>query len=214
MALLNASLAAGVKARPDHEIVPGVPYPSDMWSRHVLLVAGVGSGKSMALRRLIRKVLRAGESILLFDPKGEFTKGFAGPDILAPWDARSLAWDIAKDMRNVGDMRRFAASMVRDSTDPMWANAARQILVGFMIHLKSTKESDWGWRELADLMALPQARILPMMADCHPEASREEGTGTTSFSPRCRSMARPRRLAWIRMSTTRKPMSPVPITRR
>lgn len=172
VALLNAALATGVKARPDHEIAPGVRYPSDMWSRHVLLVAGVGSGKSTALRRLIRTVLRAGESILLFDPKGEFTKGFAGPDILAPWDVRSLAWDIAKDMRNVGDMRRFAASMIRDSTDPMWGNAARQILVGFMIHLKSTREREWGWRELADLMALPQARILPMMADCHPEAIR------------------------------------------
>lgn len=172
LALLNASLAASVKARPDHEIAPGVPYPSDMWSRHVLFIAGVGSGKSTALRRLIRKVLRANESILLFDPKGEFTKGFAGPDILAPWDARSLAWDIAKDMRNVGDMRRFAGAMIRESTDPMWANAARQILVGFLIHLKSTRENDWGWRELADLMALPQARILPMMADHHPEAIR------------------------------------------
>jgi len=169
---LNASLAARVKARPDHAIAPGVPYPASMWSRHVLVVAGTGAGKSTVLKPIIKAVIDAGESVLLFDPKGEFTKGFGAPEILAPWDSRSLAWDIAKDMRNVGDMRRFASSMIREAQDPMWSNAARQLLVGFLIYLKATRGQRWGWRELADMVSTPQANILPMMTAYHPEAVR------------------------------------------
>lgn len=169
---LRAEMAPRAKARPDHPIAPGIPYPADMWTRHVLVVAGTGAGKSTVLRPLIEKVVAAGESLLLFDPKGEFTKGFGGPQIIAPWDARSLAWDIARDMRNIGDMRRFAASMVREAHDPMWSNAARQLLVGFMIYLKATRELAWGWRELAEMLATPQANILPIMSEYHPEAVR------------------------------------------
>jgi len=169
---LRAEMAPRAKARPDHPIAPGLPYPADMWTRHVLVVAGTGSGKSTFLRPLIAATIGAGESLLLFDPKGEFTKGFGGIEILAPWDERSLAWDIAKDMRNIGDMRRFAATMVREAQDPMWSNAARQLMVGFMIYLNETRGRDWGWRELAEMVSTPQQNILPIMSEYHPEAIR------------------------------------------
>lgn len=169
---LRAELARRVKKNPDHEIALGVAYPSDLWCRHALLVAGTGAGKSTALRPLIAKVVASGESMLLFDPKGEFTKAFPEPSLLAPWDARSLCWDVAKDLRNVGDMRRFAGAMIREAQDPMWSNAARQLLVGFLICLKSTRGEKWGWRELADMMALPQSSVLSVMSEYHPEAAR------------------------------------------
>ena len=179
---LNAALAKRVKRRPDHEIAPGVLYPSDMWTRHVLVVGGVGSGKSTAIKPLIAKIEASGEQMLLFDPKSEFTMGFAKPKILAPWDARSLSWDLAKDMRNSLDMRRFAASMIKESQDPMWSNASRQLLVGLMIYLKRTRGVDWGWRELSDLIALPQDSLLSIMKRFHPEAIRavEKASVTTA----------------------------------
>ena len=120
--------------------------------------------------------------MLLFDPKSEFTMGFAKPRILAPWDARSLSWDIAKDMRNSLDMRRFAASMIKESQDPMWSNASRQLLVGLMIYLKRTRGADWGWQELSDLIALPQDSLLSIMKRFHPEAIRavEKASVTTA----------------------------------
>lgn len=179
---LNGRLAARVKARPDFEIAPGVAYPADMWTRHVLLVGGVGSGKSTALKPLIDKVVRAGEPALIFDPKSEFTIGFGRPAILAPWDARSLVWDLARDMRNALDMRRFAATMIKESQDPMWSNASRQLLVGLMLYLKGTRGDDWGWPELADLLSQPQASLLPIMRKWHPEAARsvEKASVTTA----------------------------------
>lgn len=179
---INQALAARVKRRPDHEIAPGVPFSSDMWTRHVLVVGGVGSGKSTAIKPLIEKVVASGEQMILFDPKSEFTMAFPSPAIIAPWDKRSLSWDVAKDMRNPLDMRRFAATMVRESQDPMWSNASRQLLVGLMIYLKSTRGADWGWRELAELVALPQSSLLPIMQKYHPEAIRavEKASVTTA----------------------------------
>ena len=179
---LASKLRGQARRRPDHEIAPGVPYPADLWTRHLLVVGGVGSGKSTAIKPLIDKVVKAREQMLIFDPKGEFTSGFSGPALLAPWDARSLAWDIAKDMRNILDMRRFASCMVRDSTDPMWSNAAKQLLVGLLFHLKGTLGTGWGWRELRSLVALPQPELLPIMRRWHPEAVRavEKASVTTA----------------------------------
>lgn len=182
IAVLNAKLRGAVAERPDHEIAPGVPFPTDMHTRHILLVGGTGSGKSTVMKGLIDQVVGAGEQILLFDPKSEFTTTFGQPEIFAPWDARSLSWDIARDMRNPLDMRRFAAAMIRDSHDPMWSNASRQLLVGVMIHLKATRGDGWGWSELADYLALPQVELLEIMRRHHPEAVRsvEKASVTTA----------------------------------
>jgi hypothetical protein len=180
--VLRARLHARMKSRPDFEIAPAVPYPADMWTRHVLVLGGVGSGKSTAIKPLLEKVLSAGDQALIFDPKGEFTEGFKGPQILAPWDKRSLAWDLAADLRNIQDMRRFAASMIKSSQDPMWANAARQLLVGLLIHLSLTRGKDWGWSELAALVVLQQPELLSIMQRVHPEAVRavESASVTTA----------------------------------
>ncbi|MEX3555518.1 MAG: type IV secretion system DNA-binding domain-containing protein [Burkholderia gladioli] len=166
----------------DHELAPGIPWPSSMWTRHTLLVGGVGSGKSTVLRPLIEKIVVADEALFLFDPKGEFTSAFDGPAIVAPWDRRSFAWDIARDLRNIADMRRFAKSVIAEGHDPMWGNAARQLLVGLLVHLRSTQGANWGWRELSQLVSLPQPALLAIMSNCHPEGVRaiERASVTTT----------------------------------
>lgn len=159
-------------AIPDFDFAPGVPYPSQIWSQHVLAVGGVGAGKSTFMRPLLQRIVQSGDRLLCFDPKGEFTAGFKAPIIVAPWDARSYAWDIAADMRNHGDMERFAAAVIKDSQDPMWSNAARGLLVGFLVYLQSARGTQWGWQDLADMLTLPEEDILPLMQRYYPEASR------------------------------------------
>ncbi|UVS86704.1 DUF87 domain-containing protein [Burkholderia glumae] len=171
-----------VERQRDHDLAPKVPWPASQWAKHVLIVGGVGSGKSTALRPLLRKIVDADEQLFLFDPKGEFTAAFEKPAIVAPWDSRSFAWDLAKDLRNVQDMRRFAGSVIKESHDPMWSNAARQLLVGLLIHLRQTRGAGWGWRELSDLVSLPQPALLSIMSTCHSEAIRavEKASVTTT----------------------------------
>jgi hypothetical protein len=169
---LKAKLARSVRLRPDHEIAPDILYPADLWTRHMLIVAGTGAGKSTILRPLIEKIVKSNEQMLLFDPKGEFTRAFRSPILIAPWDERGWAWDIAADMRNIGFARRFATATVKEGTDPMWANAARQLVVGSMLYLRAVQGTGWGWRDLADTLALPQPRLLGIMKVHFPEAVR------------------------------------------
>ena len=177
---LSHALRSRVKRGLDHEIAPGVAYPAELWARGTLIVGGVGSGKSTALRPLINKVVSSGEQLLLFDAKSELTSGWKGPAILAPWDSRSLVWDIAKDFRNALEMERFAATMIRESSDPMWSSASRQILVGLMLSLRGTRGTEWGWGELRDMVSLPQAELRDAMEKWHPLAARSLAKATVT----------------------------------
>jgi hypothetical protein len=169
---LRAAVLADLKAGPDHEIAPGVAYAVQSWTRGVLIAGGVGSGKSTVLRPLIDQVVRSKERMLLFDAKSEFTSGWLGPAIIAPWDQRSLAWDIARDARNALEMENFAEGLIRESADPMWSSASRQILVGLMLSLRLRHGENWGWGELRDLLLLPQAGLLKAIGGLYPLASR------------------------------------------
>ncbi|MCS6473781.1 type IV secretion system DNA-binding domain-containing protein [Burkholderia thailandensis] len=169
---LRKRFREAARRRPDHPIGPDIPWSAEMWTRHTLLVGGTGAGKSTFIKPLIKRVVAAGEPMLLFDPKGDFTAAFDGPALLAPWDDRSLVWDIARDVRNIIDMRRLAASMIQTSSDPMWSSAARSLLVGLLVCLQGTKNIDWGWKGLAELVSLPQPDLLAIMRRWHPEAIR------------------------------------------
>jgi len=172
--------ANAARERPDHEIAPGIPFPAEMWCAHVFLCAGTGGGKSTFLRALLRKIFDADEPAIVFDPKGEFVESFGAAALIAPWDERSWAWDIGSDLRNVADMRRYAESVVDASTDPMWANASRQILVGLLKCLRAERGSDWGFPELGGMLSLPQTEVAEIMREHAPEALRlvEKATAT------------------------------------
>ena len=80
-----ASAMKSIKnAIPDFDFAPGVAYPSQIWSQHVLAVGGVGAGKSTFMRPLLQRIVLSGDRLLCFDPKGEFTAGFKTPIIVAP----------------------------------------------------------------------------------------------------------------------------------
>lgn len=143
----------------DHQIAPGIAYTRDLWTRHAFLVGGTGAGKSSVIKPLVEQIIRADEKQILFDPKGDFTEIFPNPILLAPWDSRSYAWDIAKDMRNFEDMKRFACGVIPASTDPMWANAARALLSESMLVLSTHHGQRWSWIELADFLRQSQAAL-------------------------------------------------------
>jgi len=169
---LKRHLATIPNSNPDLPLAPEVVYPSQLWTQHVLLVGGVGAGKSTFLRPLLSAIVKSKEHLLCYDPKGEFTAAFGNTAILAPWDARSWGWDIARDLRNLGDMERFAGALIQDSTDPMWANSARGVLIGLLVYLQTARGQDWGWTDLADLISMPDDDLLKLMQRYYPEAAR------------------------------------------
>lgn len=172
-------------ASSDIHIHPEVRLSGDRMTKHGILFGKVGGGKTTILLPMIAEILAAGHKAIIFDIKGDFTAKFwqlAGPvALLAPWDERSLIWDIARDCRTRQDAARFAAYLIKESKDPMWSSAARQLCVGFLVHLQMTRGEHWGWQDLADMLATPEKELQALMAVANPEAIRAvEQTGTTT----------------------------------
>jgi hypothetical protein len=175
----------GQAEREDIRIHPEFRLSTDRMTKHGIVFGKVGGGKTTILLPMIAEIIAGRHKALIFDIKGDFTSKLwrqGGPvAILAPWDRRSLIWDIARDCRTRQDAARFASYLIKESKDPMWSAAARQLLVGFLVHLQMTRGESWGWRDIADLLATPEKELLAMMSTANPEAIRAvEQTGTTT----------------------------------
>lgn len=151
-----------------HPTLPPVALGRE--GRHWLVMGGVGSGKTQTIFPMMLAAMRRGDSLLVYDNKGDFTSKLPArvaygktrdgkpaqrtiqPVILAPWDARSTVWSIADDVNDKAAAREFAAAVVPESQgSPMWSNAARQVLTGCIIQLQDTMSGRWGFKDLAQL---------------------------------------------------------------
>ena len=58
--------------------MPGTSFrvPRKLESSHILLMGDTGSGKSNAIRQILRQVQKHGESAIVYDPAGEFVQEF------------------------------------------------------------------------------------------------------------------------------------------
>lgn len=165
------------------EIAPGAPFPSRLWARHCLVVGGVGGGKSVLLRRLVDRIERSRHQLMIFDAKSEFTARLDEAALIAPWDERGLAWDVALDARDAPDMERLAEAFIPEGKDPMWPAAARRVFVGCLMALRRTRGDDWGWAEMRDVLTQPLSGLADTLREHAPEAALLfEGSGATSQS--------------------------------
>lgn len=154
----------------------------DRETRHFFILGSIGGGKTQVILPLMLAAHERGDRMIVHDNKGDFTSKLAGdPIIIAPWDARSAVWDVASDCTTKQDARELAVRLVPESKDPMWSFAARQILVGFLISLQQERGTEWGWKDLAALVPLPQPDLLRLMAAYNPEGVRavEDASKTT-----------------------------------
>ena len=127
-----------------------------------------------------------GERCFIYDEKREFTALFYQPDssvLIAPWDKRSVAWDIQADASNATQAQLIAQMLILDSDDPLWANGARMIFVGMIEALNHTRQQ-WGWVELAKILSADEAILRAQLEQHYPRAARfiqEQSKTTQSF---------------------------------
>lgn len=182
------------------ELAKGVMWPLFRFVTHSMIVGAAGTGKSQLLVSMIESAMAMGLKLFLLDPKYEFTKGYYDEKtcaILDPSDSRSWIWDIATDLKNLSDIKKFAAAIIPSKgNDPMWSNAARAVLTGMIVYLRDNIVDEFGnacytWEDLSDMITLKPSQLVHIMEKCHPEAllmianiSEETGeieTNATSF---------------------------------
>lgn len=138
----NAATAKA-KNRPDHlpARLVGVPYPFDAELEHTLITGSPGSGKSVAMHKLLRSIRDRGDKAVIYDPELEYIEQHYNPEtdlILNPFDDRSPSWSPFYDATDHVEWDRLAHGLFKDpkSGDPYWASVARSLFSWTCFRLK------------------------------------------------------------------------------
>lgn len=177
---------------------PALPLPSAVWNRHVLIYGSVGSGKTQILAHIVRQVAAQPKArALLADSKGDWVAMLPDAVLLCPWDARSVAWDIAGDIRSGVDAAGFAQALV-PSGDPrsrFWVEASRSMVEGALLTLLAEHPNrTWGWRELRDLLRLDAKAMAARIGPHHPQVTQVLAAGEQTQGSILASLAADTRL--------------------
>jgi hypothetical protein len=119
---------------------PSFRIPKRLESSHILLLGDTGSGKSSAIRQLLRQVQERGESAIVYDPAMDFVGEFYNPErgdlILNPLDARCPYWNMGDEISSVEFATAMAAALFpeKEYEKEFFTNAPRRVFTHLMRH--------------------------------------------------------------------------------
>lgn len=153
--------------------------------QHLCVIAETGAGKTQILMPIIAQSIKRGDKVFIYDFKGDLTPLFPSNKIhlFAPWLSGSVAWDIAADVLNAQDAKTFAASIIpEDKKNPFFCNSSRDLLAGLIMFLQNKLAREWGFCDLAKLIALSTEEQYELLRDIHPIAAAhiEKSDGNTA----------------------------------
>ncbi len=128
---LLARLPGGRRLSP-HSIA-GIPYPERTETQHTIVSGTTGSGKTVLISDLVAQIRARGERCVIYDKMGSYTRSFFDKDrdvLMNPLDARAPRWSPFLEARNPRDFDMMAAALIpqqKDTVDPFWVTAARQL---------------------------------------------------------------------------------------
>ncbi len=129
-------------------LFPGGSYriPKRLEASHILLMGDTGSGKSSAIRQILRQVQERGESAIVYDPATDFISEFYDPArgdlILNPLDARCPWWDLPGELSNVDVATTIAAAMLpeKEYEKSFFTDAPRRVLARLLLQRPTVQQ--------------------------------------------------------------------------
>lgn len=136
-------------------IHPQIPISEQQECRHIMLLGGSGSGKTSILWPVIAQAQARGDRCLIFSFKGDFQQKAAFPfSLLAPWDSRSVRWQLGKDIRTRLHAESLAKTLIpTPEKDPIWAQGAQGLLTAIISEVQGKYGESWGFFRLAEACA-------------------------------------------------------------
>ena len=91
-----------------------VPLAEHLEARGIAMVGAPGTGKTQAILAILRTARERGDRCIIVDSAGDIMSRLHAPGdtILAPGDARSVAWSPYADLRDVSESETLAASLI------------------------------------------------------------------------------------------------------
>ena len=138
-----------------------LPWPvgPEQLSRHMLLLGGIGTGKSNAFNHIIRSVRRTltqNDVMVIFDTKGDFYNEFYQPgDVVISNDSRANGgngpdyWNIFSEIdvddrleENILEIcKTIFSEKLEKTSQPFFPNAAKDLLNALMLFLSRSEKS-------------------------------------------------------------------------
>jgi type IV secretory pathway TraG/TraD family ATPase VirD4 len=166
-----ARAPAALPAQPGAVTLAGLEIPALDETKHFKLLGVTGSGKSTAIRGLLRGALERGDRAIIADPDGGYLERFFSAErsdaILNPFDERSVHWDLFGEIEKPYDVEHLSRALIADSGDPSsreWRGYARTFLASLLEYCKLERP------EIAELWRL--------LAVAEPEELRDVLAGT------------------------------------
>jgi len=135
----------------------GIALSAERLSKHISILGGTGSGKTLLLRQfIVSACLSLSARAIIFDNKGDFTSTLTNnrkkrPIIIGPYDKRSSVPDIAFDCSTRAEAFEFGLTLFPEKKrEEMWDKGARLMLTGVIITLQNQYKTQWGWQTLKD----------------------------------------------------------------
>lgn len=163
----------------------GLDYPHDGEFEHTMITGGIGSGKSVAIKRYLASLRERGDRAIIYDPEGEYIRDFYDPSIdviLNPFDDRSPSWSPFFDATEQVEWDRLAHGIFKEpkSGDPYWTQVARDLFSWTSYALQKR----WPNATLHDALNLffgPSDNLKAILGDT-PAAKHLEGAGQRTSS--------------------------------
>lgn len=140
----------------------------DEAAQHFAAIGSTGSGKTTILRLLLQDIIpsirrKSNRRVLIYDPKQDVLPVVSGIGCDSgvintnPFDSRSFAWDIARDVREPRVALETAYTLFPEEQEsqPYFANASRHLLYGTMLSYLWRK-LDWSFADLLRPLQSPK----------------------------------------------------------
>ena len=130
-----------------------VPIDENLLSRHMMLLGGIGTGKTNTFNQLIRQLkfsMTQDDVMIIFDTKGDFYKEFYQPgDIVISNDGTATGpdgpdyWNIFNEIERDDHMEDNIVEITKalfherleKSSQPFFPTAAKDLLSGILTHI-------------------------------------------------------------------------------
>lgn len=148
----------------------GIAIAPEDETKHFKLIGTTGTGKSTAIREVLRTALARGDRAIIADPDGgflaRFHERFRGDVILNPFDAQSATWDLFAEIEQPYDIDQLARALIADCENPSareWRGYARTFLSAVIrkTHEEGSATVAELWRRLA---VAPVDELAPLLA--------------------------------------------------
>jgi type IV secretory pathway TraG/TraD family ATPase VirD4 len=140
-------------------------------TKHFKLIGTTGTGKSTAIRELLRRALERGDRAVITDPDGGYLLAFhdryRGDIVLNPFEKYAVKWDPFAEIREQYDVDQLAGGLIPSTEDPSgreWRGYARTFVSAVIrrCHERGSRDVAELWRLLA---IAPSSELRPIVAD-------------------------------------------------